>query len=84
VKLCVNLWCLGAYFTAIVSDFHSSAACSLQLAFVALKIVRSLISLVEVVAMLSLIYLFIYLCIYLLFHCNWGTTQNEERDRYIQ
>lgn len=44
VKLCSNLWRVGAYFPVTVSDCRSSAVCLLPLVFVALKIVRLLVS----------------------------------------
>jgi len=44
----MSLWWLGVYFTATVSDFRSSAMSLLLLVFAALKIVRSLVSQVEV------------------------------------
>jgi len=50
VKFCLNLWYIGAYFTATVFDCQSSAAYLSQPAFAVLKIVRSLASQAEVCA----------------------------------
>jgi len=48
VRLCLYLWCVGAYSTATVFGCHSSAVYSSRPEFVALKIVRSLASQAEV------------------------------------